>query len=65
MPVEPQKARAAYQRFRILAGTLPKQALPAFLIMSLVPVWLKHLRASQWRRQVALLRAAWFGFPNV
>lgn len=62
---DPQKAREAYAAFRANLDLLPKQALPAFLTVSLVPLRLKHPNAPQWRRQVALLRAAWFGFPAV
>ena len=61
---EPEKARDAYRAFRAQIETLPKSSLPAFLIVSLVPLRLKRPDAPQWRRQIALLRAAWFGFPK-
>jgi phytoene synthase len=61
---EPEKARDAYRAFRAEIETLPKSALPAFLITSLVPLRLKRPDAPQWRRQIALLRTAWFGFPR-
>jgi phytoene/squalene synthetase len=64
-PSEPEKARDAYRAFRAQIETLPKSALPAFLIVSLVPLRLKRPDASQWRRQIALLRTAWFGFPKL
>jgi phytoene synthase len=62
---EPDKARAAYAVFRAQAGQLPDAALPAFLSVALVPLRLKRPDAPQWRRQIALLRAAWFGFPKL
>jgi 15-cis-phytoene synthase len=62
---EPDKARAAYAAFRAQVGQLPDAALPAFLSVALVPLLLKRPDAPQWRRQLALLRAAWFGFPKL
>ncbi len=62
---EPDKARAAYAAFRAQAGQLPDAALPAFLSVALVPLRLKRPDAPQWRRQIVLLRAAWFGFPKL
>lgn len=62
---DPQKARAAYATFRAQVETLSEQALPAFLTVALVPLRLKRPHAAQWRRQIALLRAAWFGFPRL
>jgi phytoene/squalene synthetase len=62
---EPDKARAAYATFRAQVGTLPKQSLPAFLSVALVPLGLKRPDAPQWLRQLVLLRAAWFGFPKL
>ncbi len=32
---------------------------------SLVPLRLKRPDVPQWRRQIVLLRAAWFGFPKL
>ena len=58
------KARAAYAAFRAQAESLPDTALPAFLTVALVPLLLRRPRAQQWRRQIELLRAAWFGFPK-
>lgn len=63
--IEPDKARAAYAAFRAQIETLPKTSLPAFLTVALVPLRLKWPDAPQWRRQIALLRAAWFGFPSL
>jgi hypothetical protein len=62
---EPIKARAGYAAFRVLAVSLPDNALPAFLTVTLVPLLLKSPDAGQWRRQIALARAAWFGFPKL
>lgn len=62
---EPDKARVAYAAFRARVGNLPKQSLPAFLSAALVPLRLKRPSAPQWRRQIALLRTAWFGFPKL
>jgi len=63
-PQQAQKARDAYVAFRSQVESLPKRALPAFLTVCLVPLRLKHPDAPQWRRQIALLRTAWFGFPK-
>jgi hypothetical protein len=60
-----QQARAAYVTFRARAATVPETVLPAFLPVALVPLLLKNPGAPQWRRQIALLRAAWFGFPKL
>jgi len=62
---DPQKTRTAYVAFQTLAAKLPERALPAFLPVALVALRLRQPEAPQWRRQIALLRAAWFGFPNV
>jgi phytoene/squalene synthetase len=62
---EPDKTRAAHAAFRALAGQLPEAALAAFLSVALVPLRLKRPDAPQWRRQIVLLRAAWFGFPKL
>jgi phytoene/squalene synthetase len=58
-------ARAAYAAFRAQAGQLPDAALPAFLPVALVPLRLKRPDAPPWRRQIMLLRTAWFGFPKL
>jgi phytoene/squalene synthetase len=62
---ETQKARDAYRAFRPQVETLPKISLPAFLVVALVPLRLKQPDAAQWRRQIAMLRTAWFGFPKL
>ena len=62
---EPDKARAAYAAFCALVRQLPDVALPAFLPVALVPLRLKRPDAAQWRRQIVLLRTAWFGFPKL
>jgi 15-cis-phytoene synthase len=64
-----EHARAAFGRFRTVAGDLPITCAPAFLIAALVPQLLAWLDAAaadpfaavevpQWRRQWALWRAA-------
>ncbi len=58
-------ARAGYRAFRATLGQLPQEALPAFLPAALVPLRLKNPRAAQWRRQIALAHAAYFGFPKL
>ena len=60
---DPQKMRAAYAAFRTQIAAAPEAALPAFLPVALVPLLMNNPDAPQWRRQIALLRAAWFGFP--
>jgi phytoene synthase len=60
-----QKARAGYSAFGARVGNLPERALPAFLTVALVPLLLKSPGAPQWRRQIALACAAWFGFPKL
>jgi len=62
---DPEKARVGYIAFRALVPSLPEAALPAFLTVALVPPRLKRPRVSQWRRQIALARAAWCGFPRI
>ncbi len=61
----PEQARNAYREFRARIKTLPEAALPAFLPVALVPLQLRQREPSQWRRQIALARAAWFGFPKL
>lgn len=58
-------ARGAYVAFRAQAVVLPERALPAFLGAALVPLLLKRPTAPQWLRQLALLRAAHFGFARL
>ena len=65
LETEPGKAREAYEAFRRMVEGLPEAALPAFLPAALVPLRLKRPDAPQWRRQIALLRTAWFGFPKI
>ncbi len=62
---DPDQARDAYRAFRNQIGTLSDQALPAFLSVALVPLLLKSPDAPQWRKQIALLHTAWFGFPKI
>ena len=62
---DPEKAREGYRALRDEVGHLPDLALPAFLSVALVPLQLKRPNAPQWRRQIALLRTAWFGFPKI
>jgi phytoene synthase len=62
---EPEQTRAAYRAFRARLADVPEAALPAFLTVALVPLKLKQAEPSQWRRQIALARAAWFGFPKL
>ena len=62
---DPQRARQAYEAFRASIDAVPANALSAFLAVALVPLRLKSPNAPQWRRQLVLLRAAWFGFPKL
>jgi phytoene synthase len=62
---DPQRARESYEVFRALVATVSAAALPAFLPVALVPLRLRNPGAPQWRRQFALLRTAWFGFPKL
>ena len=62
---DPDRARDAYRAFCNQVGALSDQALPAFLSVALVPLLLKNPNAPQWRKQIALLRTAWFGFPQL
>jgi phytoene/squalene synthetase len=58
-------ARAGYRAFCATLDQLPTEAFPAFLPVALVPLRLKNPQAAQWRRQIALARAAYFGFPRL
>ena len=60
-----QKAGEAYATFCAQLPGIPERALPAFLPVALVPLRIKRPHAPQWRRQIALLRAAWRGFPQI
>ena len=64
-PRDPDLARPAYAAFRDRVSRVPVQAKPAFLHLATVPLRLEHPEAPQWRRQIALMRAAWFGFPKL
>jgi hypothetical protein len=57
-------ARAHYRQFRAALDGLPAAGVPAFLPAALIPLRLANPEAPPWRRQVALARAAWFGFPG-
>ena len=63
-PARQDAARQHYARFRACERELPKEVLPAFLPVALVPLCLSQADPAQWRRQIALMRAAWVGFPN-
>jgi phytoene synthase len=64
-PADPQKASEAYEAFRAGLKMLPVTARPAFLHLALVPLRLRLPDASQWRRQLGMMRAAWFGYPKI
>jgi phytoene synthase len=64
-PRDPEQVSQSYAAFRARAAELPQPALPAFLAVALVPLLLRRPDAPQWRRQIELLRAAWFGFPKI
>lgn len=64
-PRDSERAGAAYEAFREKFPQVPADARPAFLHLATVPLWLKQAMPSPWRRQVALMRAAWFGFPKI
>jgi len=63
-PAQHAHAREHYARFRAAVSQFPPAVIPAFLPAALVPLRLKHPDPPQWRRQIALARAAWFGFPS-
>lgn len=63
-PEQHAHAREHYERLRTAVPQLPAAVVPAFLPAALVPLRLRHADPPQWRRQVALARAAWFGFPK-
>ena len=58
-------ARDHYGRFRAAFGAVEGTAKAAFLPAALVPLRLRQPDPPQWRRQVVLARAAWFGFPDL
>jgi phytoene synthase len=62
-PVLHPAARVHYAQFRAALDGLPRAAAPAFLPAALIPLRLANPDPPQWRRQVALARAAWIGFP--
>lgn len=63
-PRRSDEAAQAYAAFRARGAEVPQPALPAFLTVALVPLRLRRPEAPQWRRQIELMRAAWFGFPR-
>ncbi|MBX6329489.1 MAG: squalene/phytoene synthase family protein [Pseudolabrys sp.] len=63
-PRHRDEAAQAYAAFRARGAEVPEPVVPAFLTVALVPLLLRRPQASQWRRQMALMRAAWFGFPR-
>jgi phytoene/squalene synthetase len=63
-PRDVDQARAAYEAFREKFPHVPAKARPAFLHLATVPLWLRLEAPPQWWRQIALMRAAWFGFPK-
>jgi len=63
-PRRSDEAAQAYAAFRAHGAEVPQPALPAFLTVALVPLRLRRPEAPQWRRQIELMRAAWFGFPR-
>ena len=64
-PRNPEQAGAAYEAFREKFSQVPPNARPAFLHLATVPLWLSRAVPSQWRRQIALMRTVWFGFPKL
>ena len=61
--------------FLPVSGRCPRRRRPAFLPVALAPQLLTRMARAgydpfmpievpQWRQQLALLRAAWFGFPS-
>jgi phytoene synthase len=63
-PADPDAARESYRAFRDKSVSLPKKVLPAFLPMALVALRIARGETSQFRRQLALMRAAWLEFPK-
>ncbi len=61
-PARREAARQHYEQFRSCLHEVPPPVLPAFLPVALVPLRLARPDPPQWRRQVALARAAWIGF---
>ena len=64
-PADPDSARESYRAFCEKVTGLPKKVLAAFLPMALVHLRLVKGETSQFRRQIALMRAAWLGFPKI
>jgi phytoene/squalene synthetase len=60
----PDFAREHFRALRQYLDELPIEAQPAFLPAALVPLLIRRPDAPQWRRQIALLGAAWLGFPR-
>jgi phytoene/squalene synthetase len=63
-PRDEAQARAAYEAFRREYPKVPPRARPAFLHLATVPMWLDQAEPARWRRQMALMRAVWLGFPK-
>jgi phytoene/squalene synthetase len=63
-PGTTREAREGYAAFRKELDRVPRRALPAFLPVAVVPLRLRSPDAAPWRRQVAIARAAWLGFPR-
>lgn len=61
-PARQDAAREHYTRFRAGVREVLPSVRAAFLPLALVPLRLAKNDPPQWRRQIALLRAAWFGF---
>jgi len=64
-PRDAEQVTASYTAFRARIPHLPEAALPAFLPVALVPLLLRRPQAPPWRRQLELVRTAWFGFPKL
>jgi 15-cis-phytoene synthase len=62
-PTHHAAARQHYVRFLRAVTELPKSVVPAFLPVALVPLRFTNPDPPQWRRQIALARTVWFGFP--
>ena len=62
---DPTQARQSYSALLGELKSVPEGALAAFLPAALTPLLLRNPNAPQWRRQLEMLRAAWFGFPTL
>jgi 15-cis-phytoene synthase len=63
-PAHRDAARQHYTRMRAALGDVSRNVSPAFLPAALVPLRLAQPDPPQWRQQITLARAAWFGFPG-